>query len=241
MRPRENDLNSKSPSDKPSSSSVQEPCITPKHPSARTCKPPLRAACQIAKARCHSTDVSTTVIHNDHLLKIDHLSPGDRVSMDQYKSSVRGRLPTGRGKGTFGNKYAGGTIFCDHASGFVQCCHQVSLRTADTLVSKRAFERIAKTCGKKIRSYHGDNGIFKSEDFAVDLEDSEQVLKLSGVGAHHQNGVAERAIQTVSEKARAMMQHAFLHWPDKFEVDLWPFALDHACWFYNHAPKSSHG
>ncbi|KAI2489482.1 hypothetical protein MHU86_25099 [Fragilaria crotonensis] len=218
-----------------------DPCITPKHSSASTCKPPLCAACQIARAKRRSTETSTTTTHHEQLLKIGDLTPGSCVSIDQYESSVRGRLSTGRGKGTFGSKYAGGTIFCDHASGFIQCFHQVSLRASDTLISKRAFERIAKTCGKKIHSYHGDNGIFKVKEFTDALAKDEQELKLSGVGAHHQNGVAERAIRTVTERARAMMQHSFLHWPEEFQVELWPFALDHACWMYNHTPHRSHG
>jgi hypothetical protein len=37
------------------------------------------------------------------------------------------------------------------------------------------------------------------------------------------------------------MQHAFLHWPDKFQVQLWPFALDYACWLHNHTPSNTHG
>jgi hypothetical protein len=134
-----------------------------------------------------------------------------RVSIDQDESSVRDCLPTGRGKGTFGNKNAGGAIFCDYASGNIQCFHQVSFRTDDTLVSKLALERFAKSCGRKIKSYHGDNGIFKTHDFSKDTMNDEEDLKLLDVGAHHQNGVAERAIQTVTEEARAMMQHAFLH------------------------------
>ena len=105
---------------------------------------------------------------------------------------------------------------------------------------RSTFERVTKSCGKKIKNYHGDNGVFKSNKFGESLIDQE--LDLSGVGAHHQNGVAERSsIRTVTEKARSMMQHAFLHWPDEFEVDLWPFVLDHACWLHNHTPKSSHG
>ena len=224
-----------------STSKPAGPCINPKHPSAKTCKPPLCAACQIARAKRRSTETSTTVTHHEQLLKIGDLKPGSCVSIDQYESAVRGRLPNSRGKESFGTKYAGGTIFCDHASGFIQCFHQVSLRASDTLISKRAFERIAKTCGKQILKYHGDNGTFKSKEFTDTVAEAEQDMKLSGVGAHHQNGVAERAIRTVTERARAMMQHAYLHWPEEFNVDLWPFALDHACWMYNHTPHRSHG
>ena len=224
-----------------SPSEPTEPCIIPKNPSTRTCKPPLCAACQIARAKRRSTDTSTTTVHQEQLLKIGDLKPGGCVSIDQYESAVRGRLSTSRGSEGFGSKYAGGTIFCDHASGFIQCFHQISLRASDTLISKRAFERIAKTCGQQIMSYHGDNGVFKSKEFTDALTSDEQQLSLSGVGAHHQNGVAERAIRTVTERARAMMQHSFLHWPEEFQVELWPFALDHACWMFNHTPHHTHG
>ena len=229
------------PESKPTKAIIVDPCITPKNPSTRTCQPPLCAACQIARAKKRPTDVSTTTIHREALLKIQDLEPGARVSVDQYESSVRGRLATSKGKESFGHKYGGGTIFCDHATGYIECHHQVSLRSTDTVISKRAFERTAKSCGVRIKSYHGDNGIFKSSEFQDALTKLEQQLKFSGVGAHHQNGVAERSIRTVTEKARTMMQHSYHHWPDEFQVHLWPFALDYACWLHNHTPSQTHG
>ena len=243
MRPRTVDTvdHMDSKSDSKSKPTVVDPCIVPKNPATRTCKLPLCAACQIARAKRRPTDVATTTVHQEALLKIKDLEPGARVSVDQYESSVRGRLATSRGRESFGHKYGGGTIFCDHASGFIQCHHQVSLRAADTVISKRAFERAAKSCGVKVQSYHGDNGIFKSKEFQAALTKEEQQLKFSGVGAHHQNGVAERSIRTVTEKARTMMQHAYLHWPEEFQVQLWPFALDYACWLHNHTPSHTHG
>lgn len=242
MRPRTvEDLRSASKSEKPT---IIDPCIVPKNPSTRTCKPPLCASCQIARAKRRPTDVATTTVHQEALLKVSDLQLGDRVSVDQYESSVRGRLATTRGRESFGHKYAGGTIFCDHDSGFIHCSHQVSLRATETVVSKRAFERAANSCGVKVQKYHGDNGVFKSKEFTDSLTknpEPEQEFKFSGVGAHHQNGVAERNICTVTEKARTMMQHAYMHWPDKFQVQLWPFALDYACWLHNHTQSNSHG
>jgi hypothetical protein len=181
---------------------IVDPCIVPKNPSTRTCKPPLCATCQIARAKKCPTEVSTTTIPHEALLKIKDLTtaPGARVSVNQYKSSVCGRLATSRGKESFGHKYGGGTIFCDHATGYIQCYHQVSLRVTDTVISKRAFERAAKSCGMKIQCYHGDNGIFKSSEFLDALTKLEQQLKFSGVGAHHQNGIAERLIRTITDK-----------------------------------------
>jgi hypothetical protein len=48
------------------------------------------------------------------------------------------------------------------------------------------------------------------------------------VGAHHQNGVAERRIRDLQDSARAMMIHAYRRWPDAINVNLWPYALRNA-------------
>jgi hypothetical protein len=57
------------------------------------------------------------------------------------------------------------------------------------------------------------------------------------MGAHHQNGVAERAIQTVTWWARAMLLHSILMWPDQADLSLWPFALNHTLQDSNKLPK----
>ena len=69
----------------------------------------------------------------------------------------------------------------------------------------------------------------------------DQTITFSAVGAHHQNGVAERNIQTIMSWALSMMSHQLLHWPDAFDEALWPFALEHAVYLWNHLPKSRSG
>ena len=61
------------------------------------------------------------------------------------------------------------------------------------------------------------------------------------VGAHHQNGVAERGLQTITRWALAMMMHQLVHWPEYFDPALWPFALDHAVHIWNNLPKERGG
>ena len=73
-----------------------------------------------------------------------------------------------------------------------------------------------------IHNYRGDNGVYKAAKFVKDLNNRGQTIKYSGVGAHHQNGVAERAIRTISESARVMLLHAAIHWPEETMLDLWP-------------------
>ena len=67
--------------------------------------------------------------------------------------------------------------------------------------------------------------------------DKNQTLSLSGVGAAHQNAVAERAFKTVVNLARTMLLHAALRSPEgTITADLWPMVMDHATWLYNHIP-----
>jgi hypothetical protein len=43
------------------------------------------------------------------------------------------------------------------------------------------------------------------------INETQQMMHFFGTNAHHQNGVAERAIQTISNMARAMILHASMH------------------------------
>ena len=199
-------------------------------------------ACQLAKARKRPVPKRADVKVDpqpDNMGKIreNDLVPGDMVSVDQYSVTVRGRLI--KSKGTGKTSYSGGTIFYDHASGYIKVSHQTTLGAADTVKSKEKFEREAYQNGRTIKSYHSDNGVFTAKSFTEAIEAKNQLLRLSGVGAHHQNGCAERAIGIIFEKARTMMIHSALKWPEETDVSLWPMAVDYAVYLHNHLPKRS--
>ena len=59
----------------------------------------------------------------------------------------------------------------------------------------------------------------------------------SSVGAQHQNGVAERAMRTVIERACTSLIHAAIRNSDNINAAVWPFALNHACYVWNEVPK----
>jgi hypothetical protein len=103
--------------------------------------------------------------------------------------------------------------------------HQISLRTGETLKGKHQYERFAKERGVKVKGYHADNHPFGSAEFRADIENQDQELTFSGTDAHHQNGVAERAIRTVTSWARAMLLHSVINWPEQTNLALWPFAM----------------
>ena len=149
-------------------------------------------ACQLSRHhRKTPTSHRTTVDRNQQMeLERDHIKPGDKISMDQYSTSTPGRLLHNR-DGSRSLKYVGGTLFVDHASGYIHIHNQVSMRAGNTLVGKRNFEAIARDCGVKLKSFHADNHPFGAAEFMEDIELQGQTVTFSGVGAHHQNGAAE--------------------------------------------------
>jgi hypothetical protein len=120
----------------------------------------------------------------------------------------------------------------DHATTYIHHRHQVSLHVGETLKTKHNFDKFASDNGVRITRYHADNAPFGARNFRADLEIQNQELPLSGVGANHQNGVAELAIQTSTKWARTILLQAILHWPQVTAqtnvLQLWPFAMDHS-------------
>lgn len=226
---------------KPDPDTNASPCLVPRVPIVASCKAPKCEACLYARMTRRQAKGQRARNECEMAIRANDLFPGAGVSCDQYESSVKGRLPNTKGKEASHRRYVGGTIYVDHASGFVMTYHQSSLGAADTLKSKHAFERELRLYGHSVRKYHTDNGIFKSGDLRQDIELNGQMLTFSGVGAHHQNGVAERAIQTIMERARAMMLHAAIHWPKASRTELWPMAVAYSTFLWNHTPRSDSG
>jgi len=206
------------------------------------CAPPLCASCRFGAASRTPTGKSShhqvPEVQGGHgHIKANDLQPGQRVSVDNYDSRVRGRLRTSAGKTSPDQMYCGGTIFVDHATGLIHVEHQSSLSAAETLRSKNFFERMAYSHGTQILNYHADNEIFTSQEFSQHLQQEDQPLTLSGVRAHHQNAVAERALKTVVYRARIMLLHASLRWPESADASLWPMAFLHATYLWNLTPN----
>ena len=64
------------------------------------------------------------------------------------------------------------------------------------------MERESYKSQVQFQSFHTDNGVFKAKLFRTHLTKHNQDISFSGVGAHHQNGIAEREIRTLIERAK---------------------------------------
>jgi hypothetical protein len=135
--------------------------------------------------------------------------------------------------------YKGGVIFIDHATRYVFIEPVVNFTAGEAIRAKRAFEREMQSMGVTVLHYHTDNGVFTSSQFQDELSSKEQGLSLSGVGAHHQNAMAEREIGIAFSMARTMMLHAKLRWPKAVSAKLWPMVIKHTQHLLNHLPSQN--
>ena len=196
------------------------------------------AICEQAKAKRRPTrggKHSTNPTRDGSLISGD-LTPGASVSADHFESRLRGRTYDSFGKPT-SDQSVGGCIFVDHASGFMYVEHQLGFSAVETIRAKQSFEQFAIDAGVIIQSYLTDNGAFKANKFVQHIRDHQQRLRFCGTNAHHQNGVAERAIQSVSNMARALILHSSTHWKNGIDSSLWPMAVDYATHIYNTTPN----
>jgi GAG-pre-integrase domain len=158
---------------------------------------------------------------------IEAEKPGDCVSVDQLESSVPGLV--GQLKGSLTHKrYKVATIFVDHFSALSFVHLQLSTNAEETLQAKLEFEKYARTHGVIIKRYHADNGRFSDNSWRNDVISQGQRLTFCGVGAHHQNGRAEKRIRDIQDLARTSLIYANQRWPDAVDARLWPYALRHA-------------
>ena len=95
--------------------------------------------------------------------------------------------------------YKGGTIFVDTASSYMSIHHQLGFTAAETIRGKIAFERDAIAICNQVTEYNTDNGVYTATEFTKHLQTNEQTLRLSTVGAHHQNGPVEIAIKNITQ------------------------------------------
>jgi hypothetical protein len=195
-------------------------------PSLTAVEDPQCITCNFGKARRKS-----------HKSNIGHISaahkhPSDGVSSDGMEAGTPGRPFTTKGQpSTMRFKYA--SFWIDHASSLVYATFHPTKAATELLKSKAKFEEWASRYNVSIKSIRADNGVNAAQAFKDSCTKHRQKLTFCGVGAHWQNGIAERFIGTITKRARTILLHAMHRWPSVIHEDLWPFAVRHAIAFHN--------
>jgi GAG-pre-integrase domain len=161
---------------------------------------------------------------NSKLEAADSKTPGACVSVDQLESTTLGLIGQMKGKLTK-SRYRVATVFVDHYSNLGYVYLQTSTNAVETVRAKVEFEKYARTFGVEIKHYHADNGRFSDNLWREDVINKGQQLSFCGVGAHHQNGRAEKRIRDAQDHARTSLIHANRRWPEAIDARLWPYAL----------------
>ena len=209
-----------------------------------TIRHPYCASCLFGKQTRRPAPGSTRTVNKvrDGIMKQDHLLPGQATSIDHFECHSKGRLFSGYGKNDDDQKFCGGALFVDHASGYVHVEFQRGHSSHETVESVIKFEKQCQDFGVIPQKFITDSGSnYTAKEFRQHLESFHQVHRLAGVGAHHHNGIAERNIRTIMTMARTMMLHSAVHWPDVTDTSLWPMAVNHAVFLHNHLPSESTG
>ena len=192
---------------------------------------PVCLACQMGKGHKVSRSRHNKIV-NETITK-----PGQLVHVDQGICSQPGRPMTLSGQNN-SNKITVFTLFVDSISKKLSISFQHSTKAEATIDGKNVFEREAAAENVKIHNYRADNGTFRAKAFIDDCTAKDQRVTFCGVGAHWQNGVAERHIRTIVERARTVLLHASAQWPDDIiETELWTFALNHCVQQWNKTPR----
>ena len=119
--------------------------------------------------------------------------------------------------------------------------HLLNFTTTETLQAKARYERRMADMGVTVQPYQAENSIFATRAFVNNIESGLRNIKFSGVGAHHQNGIAEHAIQSMLSKAQTILMHAVIRWSSMVETNLWSMAVDYAVYHHNHMARPSVG
>lgn len=115
-------------------------------------------------------------------------------------------------------QYRVATVYVDQFSDLTFVYMQQTTNAAETLQGKKQFEIFARSYGVEVKGYHADNGRFIENLWVADTQAKNQAMSYSGVGAHHQNGRAEKKIRDIQDLARSSLIYAISKWPEAIDI-----------------------
>jgi hypothetical protein len=140
-------------------------------------------------------------------------------------------LTTNRLPSTHRLKYC--SFWIDHYSQFVYVMMHGSKRAKELLGSKLEFEEYTTRFGINIKNIRADNGVYTAKVIKYSCTKKQQNLTFCAIGTHWQNGITERFIGSIVQRAQIILLHAMAKWPETITEDMWFFAIRHMVHFHN--------
>ena len=198
-----------------------------------SCKIPKCRECIFGKQTRNAKGSSTT-LHGK-------MRPGDAVHCDQLISGHSGKQIDSNSS----NNITVVNVFVDACSRLPKSYFSDTTSAEAAVLAKMKFERFAAEHSVRIRHYHADNGVYKSNLWMKHCEARGQTSSFCGVSAHQQNPVAENLNRRATEMARTLLLTAQLCWNDlaamgNFDLrDYWTFALEYSFELLSRIPLRS--
>jgi hypothetical protein len=101
----------------------------------------------------------------------------------------------------------------------------VGFSVIEAIRTKQEFEQFSISVGVYIESNLTNSGAFKANAFVQQIKNYNQRIHYCGANAHHKNGVAKRAVWSISNMACALLLHTTCHWKNGIDSSLWPMTV----------------
>ena len=128
--------------------------------------------------------------------------PEEVVSVDQLVSPNPGFISQTTGRSTT-KRYKYAIVFVDQASRLGYVYLQKTNTAFETLEAKASFQQHSLEIVIVIKTYHADNGIFRSNDWQQACKDETQRLTFAGVNTHFTNRMVEKIVRDIQDLTRA--------------------------------------
>ena len=175
---------------------VLPPVLFTKNATSCSCSVPRWLAFGLSTQKLHSTTLKTScaIPAKEFILKFNQYEPGDKVFSDQFVVHTPGRRLDRYGHKGPNRSLHGGTLYTDTASSLIYVECQTSMHAGERVMGKTGFEQLCSNLASMtVKNFYSDNGVYNASVFCDDCISKDQPQTFSGVGAKHQNSVAERA------------------------------------------------
>jgi hypothetical protein len=155
---------------------------------------PLCASCQYGRGHRRNPEPKTqdSLPSKEKAISHECLNRGDRVYVDRFTVTEKGRLFFSRSYESVDSRYSGDLIFYDAGSSKFVPKTCVSHTANEPAKAKMQYEKHCASYSFLPKAYRTDNGKeFTAQQFLFHLEEQGQKITFSGSGAQHQNGAAE--------------------------------------------------